>query len=385
MVLTQEAIKAKKKSTSELISAVKRTERVLAHFSSVSEALKKCAFEVDELNEQNNVRLAVAASMLDRVENLLNPDEPIDEFLFDRVNQFVDQCQQELTSALDSALLITQPRTRIQVDIASGRIVDSSGWTLNSGSTIPSKLRHILLLRHVVFSAMRHDRMSKAADKKKDLAKNTILASSIEHDLHNTSPHLTTAAFEKAGALPSSRDSERPNVEIGYKSDQQSPTAIASSYIGIKEESPATTTPASHQAVSMLPKLTVKLEKRKSLHRFMPSHCSETIGSDENPGENVTLGTPAAMLTSSGDKSINGSDQRACYDRNHSNKPHNSRSQVRLDLLGRESMQWRERLQRLEAGTSYRDRSQGSSRSDRREKERDAHVKERQVLLLLIS
>ena len=90
MDLSLEAIKAKKKSTSKLNSAVKRTERVLAYFSSVSEALKQCAFEVDELNEENNIRLAVAASMLDSVENLLNPDEPMDEFLFDRVNQFVD-------------------------------------------------------------------------------------------------------------------------------------------------------------------------------------------------------------------------------------------------------------------------------------------------------
>ena len=200
MDLSQEAIKAKKKSTSKFNSAVKRTERVLAYFSSVSEALKQCAFEVDELNEENNIRLAVAASMLDSVENLLNPDEPMDEFLFDRVNQFVDQCQQELTSALNSAPLIHQPKTRIEVDTANGRIVDSSGWTLNSGSIATTKLRDILLLRHVVFSAMRHDQM--AADDKKNLDNNKTLSSSATSnlvtynrefiwDLRNSSPHST--------------------------------------------------------------------------------------------------------------------------------------------------------------------------------------------------
>ena len=86
------------------------------HLSIISEGLKRFALEVEELNEENDIRLAVAASMLESVDNLLDPDEPMDQSLVKRVKQFVDQCQEELKSAVVSAPLIHQPKTRIQVD-----------------------------------------------------------------------------------------------------------------------------------------------------------------------------------------------------------------------------------------------------------------------------
>ena len=163
--LTQYAIKAKEKRELKLNFAIRRTERVQLHLSIISEGLKRFALEVEELNEENDMRLAVAASMLESVDNLLDPDEPMDQSLVERVNQFVDQCQEELKSAVVSAPLIHQPKTRIQVDSSRGmgptaikhRIVDARFTSSNIDLSSSETLRNLLVLRHISFSILRHD------------------------------------------------------------------------------------------------------------------------------------------------------------------------------------------------------------------------------------
>ena len=89
----------------------------------------------------------------------------------------------------------------------------------------------------------------------------------------------------------------------------------------------------------MGPPPSVEAEPRTSLNRSPPSHRSETIGS-ENPRANVPSGTPATMLASGGGPSgggINSADrsdergssgEQVSRDRDHVNKPHDSRSRM---------------------------------------------------------
>ena len=142
--LTQYAIKAKEKRELQLNFAIRRTERVQLHLSIISEGLKRFALEVEELNEENDVRLAIAASMLESVDSLLDrTDEPMDQSLVKRVNQFVDQCQEELNSAVVSAPLIHQPNTRIQVDSSRGMALEH--WNCNQ---TPNRRRRIHFIQH---------------------------------------------------------------------------------------------------------------------------------------------------------------------------------------------------------------------------------------------
>ena len=161
--LAKEAKKTKKKMTKQLTAAIGKSRSFHTHLSSVSEALRCLTMEVQGLTQKNDIRLALATSMLESVDSLLDTDEPMDESMVLKVDQFVNIAAQELKSALDSAPLIHQPKTRIQVDTNSGHTIVDSGWKNDVDSC--GTLRNLLLLRHVIFSALRHERTAETADK----------------------------------------------------------------------------------------------------------------------------------------------------------------------------------------------------------------------------
>ena len=158
--LAKEAKKTKGKMTKQLVSAVSKSRSFQMYMYSVSEALKCLTVEVEGLNEENDIRLAGALSMLDSVGSLLDSDEPMDESMVLRVEQFVDVAAKELKSAVDSSSLIHQPKTRIQIDTSSGHTIVDSGWKSDATS---DTLLNLLLLRHTIFSALRHERSAETA------------------------------------------------------------------------------------------------------------------------------------------------------------------------------------------------------------------------------
>jgi hypothetical protein len=161
--LAKEAKQSKEKMTKQLVSAVSKSRSFQMYMSSISEALKCLTVEVEGLNEENDIRLAGALSMLDSVESLFDSDEPMDESMVLRVEQFVDVAAKELKSADDYSSLIHQPKTRIQIDTSNGHTIVDSGWKSDATS---DTLRNLLLLRHTIFSALRHERTAEtAADK----------------------------------------------------------------------------------------------------------------------------------------------------------------------------------------------------------------------------
>ena len=101
--------------------------------------------------------------MLESVDSLLDTDEPMDESLVLKLDQLVNIAAEELKAALDSGPLIHQPKTRIQVDNNSGHTIVDSGW--KNGVDPCGTLRNLLLLSHVIFSALSYDRTAETADK----------------------------------------------------------------------------------------------------------------------------------------------------------------------------------------------------------------------------